>query len=307
MEVGDVDVGEGKKRKRGRPCGSLGKKPLPLPIAVSAGSDFSVSVFVNIEMPQVVVQSTTPHGSDKIIKPPTVQLGPLQIHGSTCWRQLLEGMGRLSGAQSENLVIPSMRWTWSVTSPSKGRNAPVHHFLPLGDENAFKVLHTAVRDASAAGSLSGSEIILITMAQPMVASVSQSYLVSLSVRLTTESGLIDMWEAIGNTGAFGALCARIHSTSTYPCHTGVSSLAEARCVQWEEGMFTRPCLRWLGINVLLSLPRSMSSWSTSLQSCDGGTSMKLHSATTTLAIVVSSSTICISTSIGQSLWCGEMH
>ena len=70
-------------------------------------------------------------------------------------------------AGQENIVTSSMRWTWALTGPkAKGANAQ-RQWLPLKDDLAFRtVLMKSIRDAASSNSLSGSEIILISMAQP---------------------------------------------------------------------------------------------------------------------------------------------
>ncbi|KAI0691620.1 hypothetical protein C8Q76DRAFT_758677 [Earliella scabrosa] len=169
-----------KKRKHASSGRSVPKKTpistLQADAARSADGElsFTVAAFVNIELPAKLVQPTTARGTAKIVAQPPIQYGPFQIDNRTSWNKTVKEMARTVRTEPENIVVPSLRWTWDITSPNRPRGAKTGvQWLPLKDAAAFAVLMESIRKAAKGGSLSGNEIILISMAQPLSAFPSQ--------------------------------------------------------------------------------------------------------------------------------------
>ncbi len=166
--------GTQKRKRNGRPPGGTAgekKKISMLQARASAGDGeitFSIASFVNVELPSQVIKPMTARGTERQVQPAPIQLGPFQINNRTTWPTLLDDLTKTVKAERENLVILSIRWSWSATSPKgKALNARTLHYLPLTDEAACAVIVKSIREAVTAGSICGNEFILISMAQPL--------------------------------------------------------------------------------------------------------------------------------------------
>ncbi|TFK87764.1 hypothetical protein K466DRAFT_652998 [Polyporus arcularius HHB13444] len=154
---------EEKKRKRGRPPGSSAKITGALANIRNLDA-FSIPAFIEVMLPAQVVKPTTVRGSEKVVTPSPVQLGPIQINNRTTWDKLLNDAASAVMVGKENLVTMSMQWSWVA---AKGKTVKTTRWFPLHDETSFHVFIDMLKKTVANDTLGGDEFIVISMAQPI--------------------------------------------------------------------------------------------------------------------------------------------